>query len=98
MYKISKMNLGDYAVIWESTKSYILGSHLEKSGIAGVSQNYRAFKDAMDSLLPFSANSDMFLAALVNTSKQTLGENASLNRAIRTSLARAFAAAMFDDP
>lgn len=98
MYKISKMNLSDYAVIWESTKSYILGSHLEKSGIAGVSQNYRAFKDAMDSLLPFSANSDMFLAALVNTSKQTLGENASLNRAIRTSLARVFAAAMFDDP
>lgn len=47
------MNLSDYAVIWESTKSYILGSHLEKSGIAGVSQNYRAFKDAMDSLLPF---------------------------------------------
>lgn len=98
MYKISKMNLSDYAVIWESTKSYILGSHLEKSGIAGVSQNYRAFKDAMDNLLPFSANSDMFLAALVNTSKQTLGENASLNRAIRTSLARVFAAAMFDDP
>lgn len=98
MYKISKMNLSDYAVIWESTKSYILGSHLEKSGVAGVSQNYRAFKDAMDNLLPFSANSDMFLAALVNTSKQTLGENASLNRAIRTSLARVFAAAMFDDP
>ena len=98
MYKISKMNLSDYAVIWESTKSYILGSHLEKSGIAGVSQNYRAFKDAVDNLLPFSANSDMFLAALVNTSKQTLGENASLNRAIRTSLARVFAAAMFDDP
>lgn len=98
MYKISKMNLSDYAVIWESTKSYILGSHLEKSGIAGVSQNYRAFKDAMDNLLPFSANSDMFLAALINTSKQTLGENASLNRAIRTSLARVFAAAMFDDP
>ena len=98
MYKISKMNLSDYAVIWESTKSYILGSHLEKSGIAGVSQNYRAFKDAMDNLLPFSANSDMFLAALVNTSKQTLGENASLNRAIKTSLARVFAAAMFDDP
>lgn len=98
MYKISKMNLSDYAVIWESTKSYILGSHLEKSGISGVSQNYRAFKDAMDNLLPFSANSDMFLAALVNTSKQTLGENASLNRAIRTSLARVFAAAMFDDP
>ena len=98
MYKISKMNFSDYAVIWESTKSYILGSHLEKSGVAGVSQNYRAFKDAMDNLLPFSANSDMFLAALVNTSKQTLGENASLNRAIRTSLARVFAAAMFDDP
>lgn len=98
MYKISKMNLSDYAVIWESTKSYILGSHLEKSGITGVSQNYRAFKDAMDNLLPFSTNSDMFLAALVNTSKQTLGENASLNRAIRTSLARVFAAAMFDDP
>ena len=52
----------------------------------------------MDNLLPFSANSDMFLAALVNTSKQTLGENASLNRAIRPSLARVFAAAKFDDP
>lgn len=96
--KISKMNLGDYAVIWESTKSYVLGGHLKDSGIAGTTQNYKAFKDAMDNLLPFSANSDMFLAALVNTSKQTLGENASLNRAIRTSLARVFAAAMFDDP
>lgn len=105
---IEAMNLGDYAVIWESTKSYVLGKSLNEQGFHGTSPNKQSFQQTMQTILPFGSKTDMLINMLINTTEQTLGvndkkegqksEGEKLHKDISTQLARGFAVAMFDDP
>ena len=105
---IEAMNLGDYAVIWESTKSYVLGKKLNEQGFHGTSPNKQSFQQTMQTILPFGSKTDMLINMLINTTERTLGvndkkegqksEGEKLHKDISAQLARGFAAAMFDDP
>ncbi len=102
MDKIDSMNLSDYAIIYESTKSYTLGS-VENSGFHGVTQKYASFVHALEQEGMFfrGRQGDLLLNSLINSLEGTYGYKQYGEKTqdwISKSLQRTFAAAMFDDP
>ena len=99
--RLRSLGLTDYAVLYESTKSYVFGKHQKSQGFAGTSFAFDSMADLLDELGVFQNPDDTYtaLSALMNTAKGAyLEDRTTFSENMRTKIAGQFQNAMFDDP
>lgn len=99
--KLEKLGITNYALIYESTKSYVLGDYLKAQGFTGTGFAFDSMASLLNQLGLFADEdeTDTALSAVMNTAKGAyFADEKGVAEQLRASLARYFQEAMFDDP
>lgn len=99
--KLRSLGLTDYAILYESTKSYVFGKYQRSQGFTGTGFAFDSMADLLDELGIFQNPNDTYtaLSALMNTANGAyLEDRTTFSEDMRTKIAGQFQNAMFDDP